>query len=70
MPEYVTREEGCRLAAEKLGVPLTLPAIELAVSRGYGPKAAAKYGRRLLYKPDEFLNWVESRIEPMAGRAA
>ncbi len=66
MSEFVTREEGCKLVADQLGIPLKLSAVEKAAHRGDGPTPAAKYGKRILYKPEVFLAWAKSRVEPAA----
>lgn len=61
--KFCTREEGCKLVHDQLGIPLKLSAVEKAGHRGDGPKVAAKYGKRLLYRPDDFLAWAQSRLE-------
>ncbi len=63
MTEFVTREEGCKLVADRLGIPLKLSAVEKAAHAGKGPKPAARYGKRILYRPDEFLEWAKSRVD-------
>lgn len=63
MPRYVTREEGCRLVQERLGLPLKKSRVEKLACKGDGPPVAAKYGQRHLHEPEAFLAWAESLIE-------
>jgi hypothetical protein len=70
MSEFVTREQGCKLVQAQLGIPLKLSFVEKAACKGIGPEVAAHYGKRVLYRPDDFLAWAESLVEKVEPAAA
>ena len=59
---YVTRKQAVELVRSQLGVPLALSTLEKKVAGG--PPVAARYGRQLLYRPEDVLAWARSLITP------
>jgi hypothetical protein len=59
----VTREELVKLVNAELGVPLKLSRLEKMAHQGVGPRVAARFGRRVLYDPNEALSWAATLVE-------
>lgn len=60
----LTREQARELVEKQLGIPLSLSTMNKHVMKGIGPKPAAKYGRRDLYRPSDALEYGKSLIDP------
>jgi hypothetical protein len=62
---YVTRKTGRELARQETGVDIGPSTINKDCMLGRGPKAAARYGKRELYLPEEFLRYARSKIKKL-----
>ena len=58
----LTTDKVAELIRQKLGAPCPVSRIMQDRHHGRGPKPAAKYGRRLLYTPEEALTYGRSLI--------
>jgi len=65
----LTTDKVAELIQQKLGAPCPPSRITQDRHLGRGPKPAAKYGRRLLYTPEEALNYGRTLIEQLDATA-
>ena len=61
----LTTDKVAELIQQKLGAPCPPSRITQDRHLGRGPKPAAKYGRRLLYTPEEALTYGRTLIQPL-----
>lgn len=64
-PPLLTRKQAVQFLAEN-GFPITFRYFEkLCVpSDGQGPREACRFGPRVLYRPDDLLEWAHARCTP------
>jgi hypothetical protein len=65
----LTTDKVAELIQQKLGAPCPPSRITQDRHLGRGPKPASKYGRRLLYTPEEALNYGRTLIEQLDATA-
>ena len=59
---YVTRQEGIDAAQKIIGLPLKRSRVEKDALSGRGPKPAAWYGKRPLYRYDDFIAYARALV--------
>lgn len=61
----LTRKALANVITQRVGVPVSVNKINIACSRGVGPKPAARSGRHFLYDEATGLAWGWSLVQPI-----